>query len=69
MGINGFEGHNELFINNGDNTFSERSEEFGLDLQSYGTTSTFFDYDLDGDLDVFILNHAVHTEESFGMST
>ncbi len=66
VGINGFEGHNELFINNGDNTFSERSEEFGLDLQSYGTTSTFFDYDLDGDLDVFILNHAVHTEESFG---
>ncbi len=43
VGINGFEGHNELFINNGDNTFSERSEEFGLDLQSYGTTSTFFD--------------------------
>ncbi|WP_321160789.1 VCBS repeat-containing protein [Aureitalea sp. L0-47] len=65
-GINGFEGHNELFINNGDNTFTERSEEFGLDISAYGTTASFFDYDLDGDLDCYVLNHAVHTEESFG---
>ena len=66
VGINGFKGHNELYINNGDNTFTERSAEFGLDIAAYGTTAAFFDYDLDGDLDCYILNHAVHTEESFG---
>ncbi len=66
VGINGFEGHNELFINNKDNTFTESSSLFGLDIQTYGTTASFFDYDLDGDLDAYLLNHAVHTEESFG---
>jgi hypothetical protein len=66
VGINGFSGHNELYINNRDGTFTERSAEYNLDLQAYGTTANFFDYDLDGDLDVYILNHAVHTEESFG---
>ncbi len=66
VGINGFQGHNELYINNGDNTFTERSAEFGLDIAAYGTTASFFDFDLDGDLDCYILNHAVHTEASFG---
>ncbi|MBL4662514.1 MAG: VCBS repeat-containing protein [Flavobacteriaceae bacterium] len=66
VGINGFEGHNELFINNQDNTFTERSAEYGLDFQSYGTTAALLDFDLDGDLDIYLLNHAVHTEESFG---
>ncbi|KAA3620909.1 MAG: hypothetical protein DWP94_11555 [Flavobacterium sp.] len=66
VGINGFKGRNELFINNGDNTFTESAADYGLDLATYGTTASFFDYDLDGDLDVYLLNHAVHTEESFG---
>lgn len=66
VGINGFKGHNELYINNKDNTFSEKSATYGLDFQSYGTSAAFLDYDLDGDLDLYILNHAVHTEESFG---
>jgi hypothetical protein len=66
VGINGFTGRNELFINNKDNTFTESAPEYGLDLATYGTTASFFDYDLDGDLDVYLLNHAVHTEESFG---
>lgn len=66
VGINNFNGHNELFINNQDGTFTESAAQYNLDLQAYGTTANFFDYDLDGDLDVYILNHAVHTEESFG---
>ena len=66
VGINNFTGHNELYINNQDNTFSERSKEYNLDFQCYGTTAAFFDYDLDGDLDLYVLNHAVHTENSFG---
>lgn len=66
VGINGFEGHNELFINNRDNTFTEMSGDYGLDFKSYGTTAAFLDFDLDGDLDIYLLNHAVHTQESFG---
>ncbi|MEN8800003.1 MAG: VCBS repeat-containing protein [Flavobacteriaceae bacterium] len=66
VGINGFNGHNELFINNGDATFSERSAEYGLDFDTYSSSAAFLDYDLDGDLDLYLLNHAVHTQESFG---
>jgi hypothetical protein len=66
VGINGFEGHNELFINNRNNTFTESSAEYGLDLDNYSSSAAFFDYDLDGDLDMYLLNHAVHSESSFG---
>lgn len=48
---------NLLYINNKDNTFTERGHEFGLDDQGTTTAATFFDYDLDGDLDVFLANH------------
>ena len=66
VGINGFEGHNELFINNKDNTFTESAAIYGLDLDNYSTSVAFFDYDNDGDLDMYLLNHAVHSEQSFG---
>lgn len=66
VGINGFEGHNELYINNGDGTFREESKAYGLDIESYAVAAAFFDYDQDGDLDLFLLNMAVHTPESYG---
>ena len=66
VGINGFDGYNELFINQGDSTFVESAEEYGLDFDSFSSSATFLDYDLDGDLDIYLLNHAVHTQESFG---
>lgn len=66
VGLRGLGGHNELFINNGDLTFSEKSAEFGLDFDTYSSSAAFLDYDLDGDLDMFLLNHAVHTQEAFG---
>ncbi|NNL09943.1 MAG: VCBS repeat-containing protein [Croceitalea sp.] len=66
VGIKGFNGHNELYINNGDNTFTESAADYGLDLDSYSSSAAFFDYDLDGDLDMYLLNHAVHNSESFG---
>ncbi len=66
VGINGFSGFNELYINNGDLTFTESAKKYGLDFESYSSNAMFLDYDLDGDLDMYILNHAVHTQESFG---
>ena len=65
-GYKEFNGFNQLFINNGDLTFSERSKEFGLDFQGFSTHSAFFDYDLDGDLDMYLLNHSVHSQRSYG---
>ncbi|MDX1762162.1 MAG: VCBS repeat-containing protein, partial [Christiangramia sp.] len=67
-GIKSLKGRNELFINNGDNTFTEAAQEYGIDLKNYGTSAAFFDYDNDGDLDLYVLNHAVHTDESFSPS-
>ncbi len=66
VGINGFEGVNELFINNQDGTFTESAKKYGLDFESYSSTASFFDYDNDGDLDMYLLNHAVHSVNSFG---
>ncbi|MDX1427152.1 MAG: CRTAC1 family protein, partial [Salegentibacter mishustinae] len=65
-GINGLNGKNELFINNGDGTFTEKAEKFGLDFQNYSSTAAFFDFDNDGDLDMYLLNHAVHTVNTYG---
>ncbi len=49
--------NNLLYINNGDNTFTEKAEEYGLDDVGNSVQTTFFDYDLDGDLDVYIANY------------
>jgi hypothetical protein len=66
VGINNFQGKNELYINNGDLTFTESASKYNLDIQSFGTSAAFLDFDLDGDLDIYLLNHAIHTSESFG---
>lgn len=58
-------GKNQLFINNQDGTFSEQAEDFGLDFEGYSVQAAFFDYDKDGDLDVFLLNHSVHSIYSY----
>ncbi len=72
VGINGFNGSNELYINDGISTetgqitFTESAAKYGLDFDSYSSSAAFLDYDLDGDLDMYLLNHAVHTQESYG---
>lgn len=56
----GLTGHNELFINNGNGTFTESSTRYGLDLFCFTTQTAFFDYDHDGDLDCYVLNQSHH---------
>lgn len=68
VGVNGLNGHNELYINQGDGTFIEQAAQWKADLDTYSSSAAFLDYDLDGDLDLYVLNHAVHTQESFGSS-
>ncbi|WP_051408480.1 MULTISPECIES: FG-GAP-like repeat-containing protein [Sediminibacterium] len=54
----GLKGHNELYINKGENVFEEQSEKYNLNTACFSTQSVFFDYDRDGDLDCFILNQS-----------
>jgi enediyne biosynthesis protein E4 len=58
---------NELFINNGDLTFIEQAEAYGLADQGFSTHAVFFDYDRDGDLDVYLLNNSYQAIGSFNM--
>ena len=51
--------NNELFINNGDLTFTEKSKDYGLDNEGLSTHAAFFDFDNDGDLDCYLLNNTI----------
>jgi hypothetical protein len=51
---------NKLFVNDGKGNFVDKAKEYGLDRAANGIQSTFFDYDLDGDLDVLIMNNGIH---------
>lgn len=57
--INGIPPECKLFINNHDLTFTESAAEYGLTNRGgYTTHAAFFDYDMDGDLDCFIINNS-----------
>lgn len=61
---NGEDRKNELFINNGDLTFTEQAEAFGIADSGYSIHASFFDYDNDGYLDMFLINN--HNSKSIG---
>ena len=56
----GLKGHNELYINKGDGTFTEQSAKYGLNFSGLSGQSAFFDYDHDGDLDCYLVNQSYH---------
>ena len=59
-------GANQLFINNGDLTFIEQAGAYGLAHVGLSRQAAFFDYDADGDLDMYLLNHSVHSKGTYG---
>ena len=57
-GLDGIK-NNELYINNGDNTFTESAKDYGIDDIGNSVQATFFDYDKDGDLDLYVANYPI----------
>lgn len=65
----GLQGHNLLYINNHDGTFSEKSAEYGLAFKGYSTQGIFCDFNHDGLLDFFLLNQSDHSVARYGDTT
>ena len=68
---NAIKGKNLLYLNqgldkNGIPVFKESASLFGLDIVSLATQATFFDYDKDGDLDLFLMNHSLYPNSNYG---
>ena len=53
----GLHRNNLLYVNNGNNTFTEKAEAYGINDNGHTTQGTFFDYDNDGDLDLYLANY------------
>jgi enediyne biosynthesis protein E4 len=58
----GMHGRNVLYLNNGDGTFTDRTKQYGLEHSGFSTQALFFDYDGDGDLDMYLLDHSTHAQ-------
>jgi hypothetical protein len=65
--VKGDNKQNEFFINNGDGTFTDKAEDLGLDDKGFSTHASFFDFDNDGDLDVYLLNNSYQSIGSFNL--
>jgi len=63
--------HNQLLICQGIDSkgiphYTDKAKEYGLDFSGLSTQAVFFDYDGDGDLDMYLLNHSIHQNGTFG---
>ncbi|MEP7321261.1 MAG: VCBS repeat-containing protein [Saprospiraceae bacterium] len=65
--IKGDNKENELFINQQDGTFKDMAMEYGLNDKGYSTHAAFFDFDKDGDLDMYLLNNSYKAIGSFNL--
>lgn len=70
-GLNGVQTQNQLLVNQGLNTdsipvFKDEAAKYGLNISSYAQQAGFFDYDKDGDLDMFLLNHSLYPNRTYG---
>ncbi|ASV30584.1 VCBS repeat-containing protein [Maribacter cobaltidurans] len=70
-GYRALKGKNRLLVNqgldrSGNPSFKDLASEYGLDFEGLSTKAVFFDYDLDGDLDMYLLNHSVHPNLNYG---
>jgi enediyne biosynthesis protein E4 len=65
--VKGDSKENELFINKGNLTFEEKAQEYGLADKGFSTHAAFFDYDNDGDLDMYLLNNSYRAIGSFNL--
>lgn len=68
-GYRGLTGGNELFIQQKDGSFREAAAEYGLDFVGFSTQAYWFDYDLDGDLDCYLLCHSIHNDATYGKAS
>jgi len=63
--------HNLLLVcqgidKNGVPIYKDEAKDYGLDFSGFSTQAVFFDYDMDGDLDMYLLNHSIHQNGTFG---
>ncbi|MDR3711768.1 MAG: FG-GAP-like repeat-containing protein [Puia sp.] len=63
--------HNQLLICQGIDSagvpfYKDEAKEYGLDFSGFSTQAVFFDYDMDGDLDLYLLNHVPHQDGNYG---
>ncbi|MCP9237650.1 FG-GAP-like repeat-containing protein [Lewinella sp. JB7] len=59
-------GRNELFVQHADGSFTDQAAAYGLDFSGFNTQAYWFDYDRDGDEDMYLLRHSVHNDATYG---
>ncbi len=64
----GMHGRTVVYVNDGTGRFADRTEALGLGFRGFATQALAFDADRDGDLDLYLLNHSVHTERQIGVA-
>ncbi len=57
---------NQFYVNNGDLTFTESAKSYGIQDKNQSTQSAFLDYDSDGDLDLYVMDHSIYYEKPLG---